>query len=390
MTKITTHTLAGEKNIDINDILNNQGADAAKALINSIKDMRNEKINASIAEQFNNFSLDVFALNGDSEDMRSKMLEDKFVAGNLAILGQVTFWYARPNAGKTLLILWMIIDAINRGEIKAQDVYHINADDSHKGLTFKTSIAEQWGFKVISPSYKGFKAELLGTYLNTLIQSGNAKGKVIILDTVKKFADIMDKRRGSTFGEAVRQFSMHGGTIIGLAHVNKHNDANGNVVYSGTSDLVDDCDCAYTLDIEAEDKNTSTRTVKFKNIKNRGDVALEAFYKYNFSESLNYQSRLNSVRGLSVDETAHFSNLKQREDKLASNREAIEIIKNLIKNGTINKTDIIKALTFEGITRKNAIRALKEHEGKSVSDYQFWQVSIEANNAHVYKLNLNA
>lgn len=373
-----------DKNSDLNDLMIKDGIAALKQLLNKPITPTDNKTPE------NDFNLDCFALNGKSQEMRSKMLEDKYVAGKLAILGQVTFWYARPNCGKTLLIIWLLIDAIKRGEIKAEDIYHMNADDNHKGLTYKLEIAEQWGFKSISPGYNGFKAELLPNYIDAMIKSGTARGKVIILDTVKKFADIMDKKRGSRFGEVVRQFSMHGGTVIGLAHVNKHADDDGNVVYAGTTDLVDDCDCAYTLETVTEDQSSGIRTVKFTNIKNRGDVALEALYEYDYSEKLNYQSRLNSVRSLSDEEKQQAINRKYREAALERNRDAIEVIKNLIKAGTTNKTDIIKAAQAEGITKAKSQKALKEHEGKSVIDHQYWQVSIQANNAHVYKLNIFA
>lgn len=381
MTKIQTITLQGEKNADLKDIQQKHGNGAVLKALSEADERK---------DQENDFNLDSFALNGKSQEMRAKMLEDKYVAGKLAILGQVTFWYARPNCGKTLLIIWLLIDAIKRGEIKADDIYHMNADDNHKGLTYKLEIAEQWGFKSISPGYNGFKAEMLPNYIDAMIKTGTARGKVIVLDTVKKFADLMDKKRGSKFGEVVRQFSMHGGTIIGLGHVNKHADDEGNVVYAGTTDLVDDCDCAYTLETVTDDQSSGIRTVKFTNIKNRGDVALEALYEYDYSEKLSYLTRLNTVKSLSDEEKQEAINRKAREAALTRNYDAIQVIKNLIKSGTTNKTEIIKSSLAEGISKSKALRALKEHEGKSVSNHEYWQVSIQANNAHVYKLNLYA
>ena len=75
---------------------------------------------------------------------------------------------------------------------------------------------------------------------------------MLILDTLKKFTDIMDKRKETEFMKAAREFVLHGGSLILLAHVNKHADAEGRVVYSGTSDVVDDIDCAYTLEVIQE------------------------------------------------------------------------------------------------------------------------------------------
>ena len=96
------------------------------------------------------FDLAKFSMNGQAATMEAQMLEDKFVLGRMAILGQSTIFYAKPNAGKTLLILWLLIQAIRKGEIRAQDVFYINADDTHKGLVFKLKLAEKHGFHTVS------------------------------------------------------------------------------------------------------------------------------------------------------------------------------------------------------------------------------------------------
>ena len=43
------------------------------------------------------FSFNQFSLNGKSAVMREKMLTDTFVLDNIAILGQTTAIYAKPN-----------------------------------------------------------------------------------------------------------------------------------------------------------------------------------------------------------------------------------------------------------------------------------------------------
>jgi hypothetical protein len=333
------------------------------------------------------FDITRFSLNGDSEKMKLKMLADTFVLGKLALLGQVTFIYAPPNTGKTLLVLRLLIDAITRGEIKAEDVFYINADDNHTGLTYKIGLAEKYGFQLLAPGYNDFRPDQLESYLMSMIDSGAARGKILILDTVKKFTDIMDKKQGTIFGKAVRQFSMHGGTLVGLAHTNKNRNEAGQLIYSGTSDLVDDCDCSYTLDTVTSDDSSGLRTVKFKNIKNRGDVALEAIYKYDFSVGKDYQQRLDSVRALSNVETQAAFNQRDLIKNLESNQKAITVIKEVIRSGVTKKTEIINAVMKSGISKLKVEKALKDHEGPSLVDSQFWQVRIGDNNAHIYFLN---
>ena len=149
----------------------------------------------------------------------------------------------------TLKTIWQIIEAIKAGRIKGEDIFYVNADDSFKGLTIKTELAEQYGFNMLAPGHLDFKAEMVIEILAEMIKTDTASGKIFILDTVKKFTDLMDKGRSSKFGESVRQFISNGGTVISLAHVNKHRGNDGKVIYSGTTDLVDDGDCAFTIDV---------------------------------------------------------------------------------------------------------------------------------------------
>ncbi|MDQ2077628.1 AAA family ATPase [Marinimicrobium sp. ABcell2] len=329
-----------------------------------------------------------FTLNGQAGEMKLRMLDDKFVMGTIALLGQSTVIYARPNAGKTLLVIWMIIHNIQLGEMRGEDVFYINADDNHKGLTHKLELAEQHGFMMLAPGYNEFRADMLAGVLAELMETGEARGKVLILDTVKKFADLMRKDKASIFGNAVRQFVSHGGTVIMLAHVNKHADADGKVIFAGTSDLVDDADCAFTLEVLTDDKATGTRSVKFENFKSRGDVAQEAVYEYNAGEGVTYFERLASVRAVNDQEREELELRRRLDITLDRNREAVEAIKEAIKAGFTQKTPLVKeACSRSGLTRRKVIRALSDHTGNDTSKHQFWHVNVEDKNRHVYQLN---
>ena len=56
---------------------------------------------------------------------------------------------------------------------------------------------------------------------------------MIILDTLKKFTDLMNKKASSEFGKLARTFVGAGGTIIALAHTNKNKDEEGKGVTGG-------------------------------------------------------------------------------------------------------------------------------------------------------------
>ena len=152
------------------------------------------------------YDLDQFALNGQSKELELLLLAAVFILGRLAILGQATVIYGKPNSGKTLLMLMLLRAGILSGEINAADIYFLNADDHFRGAVQKLKLAEQHGFKMLVPSHNGFKAEMLAAILRAHCLMGTARGKVLILDTLKKFMDLMNKSKGSEFMKSVREF----------------------------------------------------------------------------------------------------------------------------------------------------------------------------------------
>jgi len=333
------------------------------------------------------FTLEQFSLNGESEELRKKMLEDKFILGRLAILGQSTIFYAKPNAGKTLLTIWLLRKAINDGEILGADVFYINADDNFKGLVTKLSIAERLGFNMLAPGHNGFKADNFPSYVQQTIQSDGARGKVIILDTAKKFVDLMDKRLSTEFGKTIREFVLQGGSVIMLAHVNKHRDGEGKVVFAGTSDLFDDVDCAYTLDV-IEKSATGEVTVLFENFKSRGDVAQTSSFSYDRTEGQGYEGLLATVREISQDDVKEARKGVEIEQLLHDNREAINSILSSMEDGLTLRTEIIADAANRSIASTAKIKkALIQHTGTNYMAGHRWTLRIDkaANNAHFYK-----
>ena len=186
------------------------------------------------------FPLDDNLINNSLAEMKAQMLRDIFVLDGIALLGQLTTIYAKPNAGKTLTTIFMLAESIKAGRIKGKDVYYINADDSGNGLVSKGYIAKQYGFGMIAPSYGNFKSDDLVGKLKQAISDDTARGKIIVLDTLKKFTDLMHKTKGSEFMKVAREFTLKGGTMIMLAHANKHRGMDGKIIAGGTSDISDD------------------------------------------------------------------------------------------------------------------------------------------------------
>jgi len=331
------------------------------------------------------FSLTQFSLNGKSETMRKKMLADKFILGRLAILGQITQFYAPPNAGKTLLTIWLLRQAVKTDDIKANDVFYINADDNYKGLVEKIAIAEEMGFNMLAPSHNGFDPNNFLDYVKKMVADINAHGKIVILDTSKKFVDVMNKDKGSEFGKVIREFASHGGSVIMLGHTNKHRGADGKLIPGGTTDLVDDADCVYILD-SSKKPTTGENTVIFENIKSRGDVDQTASYCYERIHGHDYNGLLSTVRLATTDETIDARNAKAIETLLQKNHELIHAILEVMQRGISLKTEIIKDAAERACVSKNNIKkALTQHTGENFIAGHRWSLTVGESNSHIYR-----
>lgn len=328
-----------------------------------------------------------FSLNDKYEYMEKQMLATQYVIGNMAISGQFTVIYGQSNVGKTLIIMWLLNEMMKSGGID-QMIFYVNADDNYAGVALKAKVAARSGFYMLGDGLEGFSPKELFKIISSAIQDGSAKRMVLIFDTVKKYTNLMDKTAASGFTKQMRKFVVNGGTVILLAHVNKHKGEDGKSIYAGTSDLVDDSDCAYTLDVVSHDKNTGKKVVKFENFKSRGNVAMEAVYEYDASESLSYEDRLDSVRLVDDTETKSIQKRQRLDRKLEQNRAAIEVIKEVINAGITQKTALLaEAHTKSGISKSKLQRALDEHTGSNVAEYQYWHVKVADKNAHIYQLN---
>ncbi len=303
------------------------------------------------------FSLGKFSLNGQVEEMRKKMLEDKFVLGHMAIYGQATVFYAPPNAGKTLLTLKLLIEGIESGDINGENIFYVNADDNYKGLVNKLELAETHGFNMLAPGHNNFESKRFLEYLRWMVKGDSSKGKIIILDTLKKFTELMDKKAASDFMKIGREFISSGGTLILLAHTNKKRDGEGKVVFGGTSDIVDDVDCAYMQEAMKTGPFDTTRTVLFENIKSRGDVVRSVGYSY-LMAAQSYSELIKSVKPI-VEEEAAAAKLRDIfNHQLEKDTPVIDAVIEAIEQGINLKLELVDYVHKATGSSRKVINAL--------------------------------
>ncbi|MEQ8517295.1 MAG: PriCT-2 domain-containing protein, partial [Chromatocurvus sp.] len=295
-----------------------------------------------------------FSLRGNSEIMRADLKNHVFFIDGLASVGQLTVWFGKPNSGKTLLAMHGCIEAIAAKRVDADNVYYVNADDSFSGLTNKVELAEEHGFHVLAPGHHDFRPEMLLRLLRTMAAKDQARDIVVVLDTLKKFTSLMDKTAAREFGTASREFVLKGGTILALSHTNKNRGDDGRLVPAGTSDFVDDADCAFVIDHLNE--TDDCRTVRFENIKSRGPADRVAAFLYSIADDdQSYIALLESVERIPKADIA-----KLQADVFAQAEHPEELVNAIIEHiqrGRTSKQTLIEAVAIGTQHGQKKVRA---------------------------------
>jgi len=323
-----------------------------------------------------------FSLLGYLEQIKRLAVEQAFVLAALALVGQLTAFFAPPGSGKTLLTLALLLNAIASGAIDPRLVFYINVDDSLHGLLDKLRIAEDYGLHMLVDGYCGFEVRNFIGLVEELIEKDEARGVIVILDTLKRFTDLMDKKSASRFTATMRRFCLKGGTVIALAHTNKNPGRDGRLVYAGTTDIVDDFDAAFILEPLEEPGPAGEKVVAFRNVKRRGNVALEAAYCYRDEPDLPYLEVLLAVR--EFDEKA-VPQLR-RADEARSQAELIDAVAASIRDGVRMKMQLAAEVARRaGISRGKALALIERHTGDDPALHR-WRFTVGARGAKVFEL----
>ena len=138
--------------------------------------------------------MDRYSLRGMSSELEKQIMEARYVLDEIALMGEATVLYAQPNTGKTLLTLNLLVESIRQRRIDPDKVYYINVDDSLSGLHQKLLVSEEYGFHMLAEGHRKFRARDLVQLMENMTETDKANEVVIILDTLKKFVDLMNKK----------------------------------------------------------------------------------------------------------------------------------------------------------------------------------------------------
>lgn len=320
------------------------------------------------------------SLQGQADALEKLAKASRPLLGHVCLSGQATVWYAPPNSGKTLIGLALIVRAIRDNLILSDNVYVVNADDNGTGLAEKLRILQDVGAHMLVPGFRDFRAAEFQGLLLKMAQTDKARGVIVIIDTIKKFASLMDKRDISGFADTCRQFVMHGGTILAFAHTNKNATPNGALKYAGTTDLVEDFDAAYIISPLETVQPTGERIVRFECIKRRGDSPDKAAYAYSTENGLTYEQLLASVEEVTFDKLGEIDrDIQQRTDA-----ELIEAIKVCIGDGIDTKMQMAAEVAKRTKTSgKSVIRLIDRYTGDDPAEHH-WAYSIGERGKHIF------
>ncbi len=324
------------------------------------------------------------SLCGDGDKLLARAVDTKPLFGDFLTHGQSSMVYAQPNAGKTLTLIRLIQDAIEEGRVDPDDVIYVNADDSGKGLAEKVRLLETLGVHMLAPGYKGFKASQVLDKLKEAVEDGTARGRVVIIDTVKKTTNLMDKGRSAEFGQVCREFVMVGGTIVGLGHTAKNPNQDGSPRYQGTTDILEDFDAVYVAEPMRSTSGAAERIIRFTRQKSRADTPEVVGYAYSTASGLSYEDKLASLRPAYPEELDG----SILEADILDDEKVAAVIRGLLVCGLgeAGQDKIVRAAAEDGdISRSQARRVLDRYTGTD-PDRHRWSVQKGDRGKRTYTL----
>lgn len=257
--------------------------------------------------------------------------DDEFLA-----FGQTTIFFARSNVGKTFISAWLLEQAHLKGK-DLRNVTYIDADNGVGQAIGRVRALQDSGMNYIIPKIsfndKVPTVEGVKEIMQQLIDARSTGGHFLIIDTLKKFADIMNKREYSKFMDLCRQFTAGGGGILLLTHTNKHKTAEGKEVMSGTADGLQDADCVFSME-RISDVEPGYDHVVFEAEKVRLPVTRKATFKIKaascMSRNTTYDEMSESICRLDSDEADKMRMQTEKVQKLAKDKDLIDVIQKFI------------------------------------------------------------
>ena len=279
--------------------------------------------------------------------------------------GEWSVVFGQPNHAKTLVIVATVTQQISNGIIKGEDVFYFNLDDARPGYLEKLKILEPFGVIVLDSDPFAV--------MTNLINARQAKDKVLIIDTLICICDTNIRQDILDLSKICRSFCELGGTVITLAHANKHLDRKtGEPILEGVGLIRNNAHCVSYLQ-KFDD------IIKMVNIKKRALVEPKVIFQ--IGKDLPYPDLFNSVRALTGQEAAKLLEDRERDQLTLDHPTIVQTIRDIILKGNDLRTTLAcEVRDNTGESLKTIYRVLDGLEGK------LWTMTKGLNNSKVYEL----
>jgi hypothetical protein len=327
--------------------------------------------------------LDVYSMRGMFGELEAEMVKAEPLLGSFILKGQMTIIYAEPNTGKTLLMMACGLEAIRSDLIDPANFYYINADDNSEGAFVKGRLLDDVGAHMLLPGRRGFEAGKLVEKMKQAVAEGTARGTCLIIDTAKKFVNLMDKKDSSFFAQFCRAYVMAGGTVVLIAHTTKTPNADGSPRYQGTTDFREDCDAVYFAQPLVPKAGGNERLIKLTRNKSRGPNPDEVAYVFCSDPDISYEEKVASVRSIDPEDLDDYVAEKEK----VNDPNVMDAIAKLIAGGcSEGKMNLAKAAAEKsGVSHAAAIGVLERYTG-SVRNVHLWDYTTGRHGRRTYRL----
>jgi hypothetical protein len=281
-----------------------------------------------------------------------EMQEAKFLIESGAISSQVNIWVAKPGCGKTSILMHEAAQISKQG----YQVLYVNMDCGAADLKYWRKLGNEGGFKIITPHFKGAGGiEDWMAGLSTMSRLDTDLSKVVIVvDTLKKIADLMSKAKAKAAMGLLRDLTAKQCTIICAAHANKHRTHDGKLVFEGVGDIENDCDNLIYLEGSERDQY-GTKTVTLE----ASDKVRGIFQKRSWQIK---EDRSVIALDVVVDVSAEM----EVKTQLEKDETVIEVIKEGIESGHHKRLELFNFATQNKITKREFDAVIKRYcQGQS-------------------------
>jgi len=281
-----------------------------------------------------------------SDEMVKKLEDTVLIWGKFLYQGHFCVICSAPNAGKSTLARKIAKDLAAEGF----EVAYINVDASGSDIKAHHEESKKCGYRVIAPDlHTGAGVADVTKGLEGLAKSGEDFSQlVLILDTLKKFVDVIQKGQAKKFYATLRSLTTKGATVLILSHTNKYNNSDGKPVFEGTGDLRADVDELVYL-VSARADEDADLIISATVDKRKSDAQKMSF-------KMIAQTREIEI----LEDFLDTGKMIQNQNNLWRDRPVIEWIEAKLRSGlgSMSMTDLQKEAVAGSVATKSQIREI--------------------------------